>query len=173
MIILFGLAGSGKSTQGKILAEGRGGEWLSVGEVLRADGRFDEILKAGELVEDDQVIQLMNEKIEEVQGAGKSIVLDGFPRDEYQAAWFGENLADKTEVAIVMRVPKEELIRRMGERRRNDDTEEAILRRFKIVEENLGAILEILKGKGVRIEEVDGVGTVEEVNERLEKAVRG
>ena len=47
MIILFGLAGSGKTTQGKILAERHGMEWLSVGEVLRNTGRFDEILKRG------------------------------------------------------------------------------------------------------------------------------
>lgn len=35
MIILMGLAGSGKSTQGQILAKARGGVWLSAGQVLR------------------------------------------------------------------------------------------------------------------------------------------
>ena len=35
MIILMGLAGSGKSTQGQILAEERNGVWLSAGQVLR------------------------------------------------------------------------------------------------------------------------------------------
>ena len=38
MIIIFGLAGSGKSTQGQLLAEKLGYVWLSVGEVIRRLG---------------------------------------------------------------------------------------------------------------------------------------
>ena len=70
MIILFGLAGSGKSTQGQILAKKRGMEWLSVGQVLRNTGEFDSTLKAGKLVDDDKVIELMNEEIRRIRGEG-------------------------------------------------------------------------------------------------------
>lgn len=170
MNILFGLAGSGKSTQGQILAEKHGMVWLSVGQVLREDGRFDAILKRGELVNDDQVIELMNERILKELEEGREVILDGFPRDKYQAEWFGEHLAEKTGGAVLLDVPKEELYKRMEERGRADDTREVIERRFKIVEENIQGILEILQRKGVKIEKVSGVGTIPEVTERLEKA---
>lgn len=170
MIILFGLAGSGKSTQGGILAEKYQMSWLSVGQVLREDGRFDAILKAGELVNDDQVIELMSEKIKGEQAKGKDVILDGFPRDEYQAKWFGENLAKETEMAVLIEVPKDELIKRMEERGRADDTREAIERRFLVVEKNIEGILGILRERGVETKKVNGVGAVEEVTKRLEEA---
>ena len=47
MIILFGPAGSGKSTQGRLLADKFGWKWLSVGQVLRDSGRFAETLREG------------------------------------------------------------------------------------------------------------------------------
>ncbi len=170
MRILFGLAGSGKSTQGGRLAEKYGLEWLSVGQVLRDTGKFDEILKAGALVDDDTVIELMNKKIKEIRGAGKEIILDGFPRDKYQAEWAAKTIAGDISEAVYLEVPKEELWRRITARGRADDTREAIEQRFRIVEQNIYAILKILEEKGVKIEKVDGLGTVEEVTERLEKA---
>ena len=85
MVILFGLAGSGKSTQGQILAKKYDMEWLSVGQVLRETGKFDATLEKGELVDDDVVIKIMKAKIESVKKYGKDIILDGFPRDKYQA----------------------------------------------------------------------------------------
>ena len=44
MIILFGLAGSGKGTQGKALSEIFGWRWLSVGEAIREHGGYEEII---------------------------------------------------------------------------------------------------------------------------------
>ncbi|MBR3257023.1 nucleoside monophosphate kinase [Candidatus Saccharibacteria bacterium] len=171
MIILFGLAGSGKSTQGQILAKKRGMEWLSVGQVLRNTGEFDSTLKAGKLVDDDKVIELMNEEIRRIRGEGREIILDGFPRDEYQAEWVAKNVANDISRAVFIEVPKEELWRRIEERGRADDTKEAIERRFKIVEENIEKILEILRGAGVEIRRISGVGEIPEITARLEEAV--
>lgn len=173
MIILFGLAGTGKSTHGQILAEDHEMVWLSVGQVLRDTGEFEETLKRGELVDDDVVIRLMSEKIRQIRGEGKEIVLDGFPRDKYQAEWVAQNMAGDISKAVLIDVPKEELWRRIEERGRADDTKEAIERRFEIVEQNIYAILEILKQAGVKIETISGVGEVDEVSERLEEAFFG
>ena len=171
MIILFGLAGSGKSTQGQRLAERNGMKWLSVGQVLRDTGEFDEILKRGELVDDDTTIGLIAEKIKEIRDGGEEVILDGFPRDEYQAKWAAENIAGDISVAVYLQVEKEELWRRIEKRGRVDDTKEAIERRFKIVEQNIYSILEILEGKGIKVLRLSGVGEVSEVTERLEKNI--
>ena len=169
MVILFGLAGSGKSTQGQILAKKRGMTWLSVGQVLRDTGEFDEILKAGKLVDDDMVIKLMNREIRKIRDQGGDVILDGFPRDEYQAKWVAKNLSNEISRAVFIEVPKEELWARIEARGRADDTREAIERRFGIVEQNIYAILEILENSGVEIRQVSGTGTIEEVTERLDK----
>ena len=58
MIVLLGLAGSGKGTQGKALSELFGWKWLSVGQVIRDTGEYTEIVNRGELIPDDDVIRL-------------------------------------------------------------------------------------------------------------------
>lgn len=172
MIIFFGAAGSGKTTQGRILSEKFGWKWLSVGQVLRDTGDFADTLKSGELVDDETVIRLMNAQIEKAEAEGMDVILDGYPRDVAQAEWMVNNIADKIDGAIILDVPKEELIKRIEGRGRADDTKEAVERRFAIFEQNICSILPLLKSKNVKITTVDGVGTFEEVTERLVSAVR-
>ena len=167
MIILLGLAGSGKSTQGQILADKYGWKWISVGQVLRDEGGFEEILKSGELVDDQVVIDLMNREIGKVEEKGIETIVDGYPRDEYQAKWIADNIPEKVDAVIYLEVPKEELWDRIKKRGRSDDTKEAIERRFAIVEQNIYSIINLLKAKNVKITTVDGVGSFEEVTARL------
>lgn len=171
MIILFGLAGSGKSTQGQILANKHGLTWLSVGQVLRDTGKFDQILASGELVDDDTTIKLMHEKIQSVRASGQDIILDGFPRDLYQAKWVATHLASDISAAVVLDVPKDELLVRIMTRGREDDTRDAIEKRFQIVERNLSAILRELKKKNIPIKTISGLGSITTVTKRLEKAL--
>lgn len=173
MIIIFGLAGSGKSTQGQLLAEKLGYVWLSVGEVIRETGRFDEILKTGKLVDDGIVIELMRKKIEAALGKGKNVVLDGFPRNVVQTEWVLKYLAEKIDVAIYLEVNKDELWKRLKLRGREDDTEDAMKQRFMVFEQNIYTMLEMLKAKNIKIKKVDGVGEIEEINQRILEAVRG
>ena len=176
MIILFGPAGSGKSTQGRTIADKYGWKWLSVGQVLRDTGEFDEILKSGELVDDMAVVKIMNEQIARAYSEGMEVVLDGYPRDKKQAeimlADEESEFFDKIDVAIVLEVPKDELWKRIELRGRSDDTEEVLSRRIEIFEQNIYSILPLLEQKNIPIEKVDGVGEYEEVTERIDKVVR-
>lgn len=173
MIILFGLAGSGKGTQGKILSEIFGWRWLSVGEAIRQTGEYKEIIDNGELIPDTEVIKLMDRQIKKAEDEGFDVILDGYPRDVEQAKYITETMADKLDGAIILEVPKDELLERLALRGRDDDKERAsIERRFEIYEQNIYSILPLLEAKNIPIERVDGVGTVEEVTARLKNVVK-
>ena len=185
MIILMGLAGSGKSTQGRILAERLGGVWLSAGQVLREtqDAAMREVMDRGDLVDDGLVIQLMDKRMAEAEAAGKPVILDGYPRTVRQAEWVavrpevsggtGASGAVEARAVIWLEVPKEELIRRLQLRGRSDDQDAAAIEeRLKIVKENADEVCHILAQKGVRILAVDGLGTPEEVTERVWETVQ-
>lgn len=167
MIILFGPAGSGKSTQGKLLAKRFGWKWLSVGQVIRDTGIYDEITKQGKLVDDEIVIELMRKEMERADEEGMNVILDGYPRDVRQAKWMAKNIAEQIDGAIIFEVPEEELLARIEVRGRNDDTPEVVRERFKIFWDNIDEILPILRGVGVRVVKMDGVGSFDEVTLRL------
>lgn len=176
MIIFFGPAGSGKSTQGRKIADTYGWRWLSVGQVLRDTGEFEETLKNGELVDDETVVELMNKQIEFADAEGMEIILDGYPRDKKQteimlndkdSAFF-----DRVSGAIILEVPKEELWRRIEERGRSDDVKEVVERRFEIFEQNICSILPLFVERNVPVERVDGVGDFDEVTKRITKVIQ-
>lgn len=174
MIILMGLAGSGKSTQGKILAAARGAVWLSAGQVLRdtADPAVRAIQDRGELVDDRETIRLMTQAIAQALAAGKDVILDGYPRTIEQAEWLVANAAERVSLVIIIDVPKADLIERMRLRGRSDDQDmAAIEERFRIVEENIATICEILAAKGIKIVHVDGSGTPDEVTALIRQTV--
>ncbi|MBR2725946.1 nucleoside monophosphate kinase [Candidatus Saccharibacteria bacterium] len=168
MIVLMGMAGSGKGTQGKALSEIFGWRWLSVGEAIREAGGYEEIINAGHLIPDEDVIELMNRQIEKAEDEGFDLILDGYPRDEFQAKYVVENMAEKIDGVIVLVVPREELLERLALRGRDDDKERAsIERRFDVFVKNAQPILDLFAEAGVPIERVDGVGKIEEVTKRL------
>ncbi len=173
MIILFGLAGSGKGTQGKALSEIFGWRTISVGEAIRQTGEYDEIINHGNLIPDDDVIKIMDKQIAKIESEGFDIILDGYPRNAYQAEYIVQTMADKIDGAIILEVPKEELYNRLALRGRADDLErESINRRFEIIEQNIDQILSLLQTKNIPVERVSGLGKVEEVTARLVQVVK-
>ena len=172
MIVLFGLAGSGKGTQGKALAELFGWRTLSIGQAIRDTGEYAAIIDKGNLIPDEDVIRLMQKQIEKSEAEGFDVILDGYPRTEFQAKWLVDNMADKLDGAIILEVPKEELYERLALRGRDDDQEKASIdRRFEIFEQNICSILPLFDAKNIPVVRVNGVGTIEEVTDRLIKVV--
>ena len=65
-------------------------------------------------------------------------------------------------------MPKDELYERLALRGRDDDlSRESVERRFEISEQNFYAISNLLKAEDIDIVKVNGVGSVEEVTNRL------
>ena len=173
MIILFGLAGSGKGTQGKALSEIFGWRSLSVGQAIRDTGGYTEATNKGELIPDEDVINLMNRQIEKAEAEGFDVILDGYPRTAGQAEYIVKNMAEKIDGAIILEVPKEELFNRLELRGRDDDKEKSsIERRFEIFEQNICSILPLLESVNIPVERVDGVGKIDEVTNRLVKVIK-
>ncbi|MBQ3309200.1 nucleoside monophosphate kinase [Candidatus Saccharibacteria bacterium] len=173
MIILFGLAGSGKGTQGKALSEIFGWRSLSVGQAIRDTGDYADATNKGELIPDEDVIRLMNHQIDKAEAEGFDVILDGYPRTAKQAEYIVNNMADKIDGAIILEVPKEELFNRLELRGRDDDKEKSsIERRFEIFEQNICSILPLLEQVNIPVERVDGVGKIDEVTNRLVNVIK-
>ena len=173
MIILFGLAGSGKGTQAKLLSEMFGWRTFSVGQVIRDTGGYDDIIDKGELIPDEDVIRLMNKQIERSEAEGYDVILDGYPRTKVQAEYLVEHMKNDIDGAIVLDVPKEELYNRLALRGRTDDQEKsAIDRRFEIFEQNICSILPLFEAQNIPVAHVNGVGEIGTVTGRLVAAVQ-
>lgn len=173
MIILFGLAGTGKGTQAKALSDFFGWRTFSVGQVIRDTGKYNETTNAGSLIPDDDVIALMTEQINGATAEGYDVILDGYPRTDYQCQWLMEHMRDDIDGAIILEVPKEELYQRLELRGREDDkSKEAIDRRWEIFEQNISPILKLLEQNNIPVKRVDGVGEIEAVTERLIATVK-
>ena len=174
MILLLGLAGTGKSTQGQMLAERFGWAWLSAGQILRDSGQFQEILARGDLVDNTIVNQMVQAAVERCEAAGQKVVLDGFPRgsEQAQALVAQPDLLGEIEVVFWLQASHAELQRRLLARGRADDTEAAIAKRLADGHDLVDKVIEILASHGVKVVKIDGEGTEEEVFTRIADYVR-
>lgn len=173
MIILFGLAGSGKGTQGQALAQLFGWQWLSNGEVIRRSHHYDDIINQGKLIPDQDVIAMMNAEIHRLQAQGFDLILDGYPRDKTQAEYLLQHFADQIQGAIVLDVPKEELYQRLALRGRDDDHSRASIdQRFAVFEQNICSILHLFDAYHIPYAHVDGTGPIETVTTRLIETIQ-
>lgn len=171
MIILMGLVGSGKSTQGQKLATATGRVWLSTGELVRQSGKYDKIINKGLLINDEDATLMFAEALAKITRDGKQAIVDGYPRNEAQARWLVESLKKAVEQVIVIEVSEDESTKRLLKRGRADDTEKVIRERFKIAEKGLKDVCRVLRNGGIKVTKINGEGTEDEVFLRLIKEV--
>lgn len=159
MIILTGVAGSGKSMQGKMFADEHGYAWISTGEILRVlvTGKRRQEMLEGNLLSDAEVITILDTVLNLID-ADQEFVLDGFPRTIAQTNWLLDQIHAKRFklTAVVNLDASEDVVRgRLISRGRQDDTEEAIEKRFDEYQTVTLPILEHFKKEGVHVYNID------------------
>ena len=180
-LVILGRQGSGKGTQCARLMESFGPVHVSTGDMLRAAvatgtelGRQAEaIMDAGELVPDEVMNGIVAERLSADDVVERGVLLDGYPRTPAQAEALQEALdsaGTHLDLALNLEVPIEEATRRMLNRARADDTEEAILRRLALYETETAPLVAWFEKRSLLIT-VDGLGSEDEVFQRLRRAV--
>lgn len=175
MIIFMGVAGSGKSVQGKTLADHLALPWLSTGEFLRmliaGDKRRD--MLAGKLLDDKEIITLV-QKILTMIDTHQEFVLDGFPRTTAQADWLLNQVKHgQLHISGVIHLTADEntVLERLLGRGRQDDTEEAIRERFEEYEAQVKPILEHFKQAKIPVFDIDGDQSTDKVQKDIREAL--
>lgn len=159
MIVLMGVAGAGKSMQGRLFADEHGYAWVSTGELFRVlvTGERRKEMLEGKLLSDKEVIALVDRTLNLID-VEEEFLLDGFPRTKVQADWLIEQVEggrlDLTAV-INMTASRDVVKKRLLERGRQDDTEAAIEHRFVEYETMTLPIVEYMRKSGAAVYDVD------------------
>ena len=178
-LVIFGRQGAGKGTQCVRLIERYEVVHISTGDMLRAEVAADTelgrkaaaIMASGGLVDDETILGVAKSRIGQDDVKAHGFVLDGFPRTIDQAAGLIAALGDHALDAVIdLDVPLGEVTKRMKLRAREDDTDEAIAKRLALYEEQTQPVLQFFADRGLLVR-VDGLGTEEQVTERLYAAV--
>ena len=177
-LVFFGPPGAGKGTQADRFAERHQIPKISTGDILRKaiqDGTrigvlVRDTLQRGALVSDDLIISIVAERLEQPDTAS-GFVLDGFPRTLPQAAALDAMLAERGGVHVVaLVVHADEVIRRLGNRGRDDDETYVIKERLAVYEHETAPVLEYYRRRHV-VTVLDGNRPLDEVTESIEHAV--
>ena len=183
-IVLLGPPGAGKGTQAVRLAQHAKMAHVASGDLFRDNvdrgtelgSLAKEYMDRGALVPDDVTIQMVLERVSR-EDAATGYILDGFPRNEVQAAALDDALerqGDRIDCAVLLDCPEAELLRRLEGRAategRSDDTPEVIQARLKVYAEQTAPLISYYDQQG-KLKRVDGLQAVEAVEEDLCTAV--
>ncbi|WP_350349166.1 adenylate kinase [Agromyces sp. G08B096] len=186
--LIVGPQGSGKGTQGVVVASAFGIPQVATGDIFRANvaggtelgKRVQAIIEAGDLVPDELTSELVRDRLSQPDAAS-GFLLDGYPRNRGQVADLDAFLGSRGEqldAVIELAVPRAESIARLRQRAieqgRTDDTEEVISNRLAIYERETAPILDDYRARDLVVR-IDGVGSLDEVTARIFEAlaVRG
>ncbi|WP_300376839.1 adenylate kinase [Henriciella sp.] len=184
-LILFGPPAAGKGTQAKRLVEEHGYVQLSTGDMLRAarasgselGNRVARIMDEGGLVSDDIVIDLIDEQLANHKDA-PGFIFDGFPRTVGQAQALDNLLQSRgMQVDCVIRLVVDEtqliqrVTKRFEEEGRKDDNPDTFAARLEKYNQDTAPLLPFYAERGI-LREVDGMASIEEVTNGVEKALK-
>jgi adenylate kinase len=183
--VFLGPPGAGKGTQSSRLAARHGVPQISTGDMLRraaAEGtplglKAKKIMESGELLPDGVIVDLIRERVSRPDCA-RGFFLDGFPRTTGQAEALDRMLAERglsVDSVVNLEVDETKLVERMAGRAKNegraDDHPETVRERLRVYREKTAPLV-AWYAKAGNLVNVDGLGEIGEVSERIEAALR-
>ena len=179
-VVLLGPPGAGKGTQAVKLAEELGVPQISTGDLFRSNiAQGTELgktakryLDAGDLVPAELTNALVADRLDQVDAA-RGFILDGYPRSVEQAQALHDMLKARNsmlDAVLELKVSEDELLARLSERGRADDTADIIRNRMSIYRDETAPLLDYYQHEH-DLHVVDALGSVEEVFSRLLSAL--
>ena len=179
-MIFMGPPGAGKGTQAQVVAERYSIPAISTGDIFRknvSEGtelgvQAKRFMDAGEYVPDELTNLMVRNRIDEPD-AERGFLLDGYPRTLAQVEELDgmiKHTGHVLDAVVVLTVDKEELVQRLLQRAategRADDTEDVVRRRYEVYDDQTAPLIGVYRDRGLMIE-VDGMGDVDEVSQRI------
>ena len=179
-LIIFGAPGAGKGTQATRIAQSLRIPAISTGDIFRSNiknetalGRqVKEILASGAYVPDEVTSAIVRDRLLQPD-AQAGFLLDGYPRTQAQVADLDDMLAAEgasLDAVLELTVDTDEVVQRLLKRAeidgRADDTEDVIRHRMKVYDEETAPLAALYRDRGL-LHQVDGMGEMDEVSDRL------
>jgi adenylate kinase len=181
-LVLSGPPGSGKGTQGNMLAKKFNLYYISTGRLLRREVQAEseigkkvkEFIDVGDLVPDEIVIKLIEQEIT-LQKNVNGFIFKGFPRTVLQS-YILDGLLRRMNMnissVIELTAPMLEMIKRLDRRSRTDKarpydmTTELIIHRLEEYETKTTRVMDLYKKQNKHVQ-VNAMGSNDEIFERL------
>jgi adenylate kinase len=179
-IILIGAPGAGKGTQAARLQEKLGVPAISTGDIFRQNVAEEtelgvlakRYMDAGEYVPDEVTKKMVRDRLAQPDAA-EGFLLDGYPRTAQQVEELDAMLAEQgtgLDAVVELTADTDEVVGRLLARAqlqgRSDDTEDVIRHRLDIYAEQTQPLTDIYAKRGL-LKQVDGLGEVEDVTDRI------
>lgn len=183
-ILILGAPGAGKGTQAKRIAKALQIPAISTGAIFRQNmkdrtelgQKAQSYMDAGEFVPDSVTNPMVEARLSAPDVAG-GYLLDGYPRTVEQAFYLRDALAATgrdldlvLEIAVELDEVVDRLLKRAEIEGRADDTEPVIRRRLEVYKDQTEPMVTYYADQD-KLVQVDGVGTVDEVWERIRKVL--
>jgi adenylate kinase len=182
----MGPPGAGKGTQATYVAERFKIPAISTGDIFRANVdqgtplgvEAKRFMDAGEYVPDEVTNLMVRNRIDD-SDAVAGFLLDGYPRTLAQVEELDrmvEFTGHRLDAVVALTVDEDALVERLLLRAetdgRADDSEEVVRRRMQVYADQTEPLLAVYRERGMLLE-VDGMGDVDEVTERIFGALDG
>ena len=183
-LVIFGAPGAGKGTQAARIAQSVGVPAISTGDIFRDNIKNEtalglqvkEILASGAYVPDAVTNAIVRDRLDKPDAAD-GFLLDGYPRTQAQVTELDEMLTaggTSLDAVLELTVEVDEVVQRLLKRAqldgRADDTEDVIRHRLKVYDEETAPLAALYRERGL-LHQVDGMGEVDAVTQRLQSVL--